>query len=278
MSLVCVPRLTDGLGNRLFQYAAAVGLSEKWKSKVIFLLSKCEKTGHGDFENIFKLFPQTLLETAAPSNGFQILHETPNAPFTFEEFPSRPSSQVAIITGCRQSEKYFINTPIIPDWSSVNQSLLGKYGPLETSWFLHVRLGDYRKLPHHFLDLRNYYTDAFSRIPRGSMIIWASDEPGIYKNYLETMAGLFNHTLVLIEEEDELETLFILSHCKAGGICSNSTFSWWAAYFSRGCRDEDTKAEKATKAAWYFPSVWGYNLPPATDIYSDWMVKLDLKK
>ena len=65
--------------------------------------------------------------------------------------------------------------------------------------------------------------------------------------------------------------MYILSHCKAGGIGSNSTFSWWAAYFSGG----GTGTGK-----WYFPEIWGresHGLPRAKDIYSSWMTKLTIQ-
>jgi hypothetical protein len=59
------PHLTGGLGNRLFQYAAAAGLAEKWQREVIFFLPRCGETSHGAFNNIFELLPSVkVIESA----------------------------------------------------------------------------------------------------------------------------------------------------------------------------------------------------------------------
>jgi len=267
-----IPCLTDGLGNRLFQYAAAAGLAEKTKGSLVFLLPKCGKTGHGDFENIFKLFPKVPIEfTLQVGASYRYFDEKDGNAFTYEPFPNASVENI-LVRGCRQTELYFPASGILPDWSSLDKNLLTKYNidtpeKQEKTWFLHVRLGDYRILPHHYLDLRSYYRSALSKIPIGSTIIWSSDEPEIYKEFLEGLAMQYGLHLVLNKENDELETLYILSHCKAGGVCSNSTFSWWAAYFSRS-------GSGSKSGIWYIPEKWGANLPPARDIYSSWMTKL----
>jgi hypothetical protein len=50
------PTLASGLGNRLFQHAAATGLAAKWKRDVVFYVPHCDPTNHGPFDTIFKLF------------------------------------------------------------------------------------------------------------------------------------------------------------------------------------------------------------------------------
>ena len=57
--------LTGGIGNRLFEFAAALGLAEKWNRDAVFFLPRCGPTNHGPFDTIFKMFPKIpVIETA----------------------------------------------------------------------------------------------------------------------------------------------------------------------------------------------------------------------
>ena len=50
-------KLQCGLGNRLFQLAAAHKLAEQWSVPLVFAMPYCRPSEHGDFDTIFKLFP-----------------------------------------------------------------------------------------------------------------------------------------------------------------------------------------------------------------------------
>lgn len=268
MTFTVIPALTCGLGNRLFVYAAAEGLAERYGGKVKFMLAKCHPTGHGDFENIFKMFPSVPFEEGGGSGVVEYYKEAGEDVFTYREL-AQPTSDFVVLGGCRQSWKYGPRRQLEPAWSY--PALDAKYQLVAGApcWFLHVRLGDYRILAHHFIDLRDYYRRALSQLPRGARVLWASDEPGLIRGYLESVAGELGLTLVEIEETDELEVLYVLSKCRAGGIGSNSTFSWWAAYFARGGKNLGQR--------WFFPARWGNaGLPVARDIYCEWMTLLEV--
>jgi hypothetical protein len=37
------------------------------------------------------------------------------------------------------------------------------------AWFIHVRLGDYKILPHHQVNLKSDYAQCLDKIPRGGL-------------------------------------------------------------------------------------------------------------
>jgi hypothetical protein len=218
------PCLTDGLGNRLFQYACAKAYSEKYGKPLVFFLPRSRATGHGSYSTIFKLFPETvLLETDVSWNEVE-----EKSYYTYE--PLEFVKTNLVIKGCRQSYKYFDSTEINPSFESVitnkrldilNKKYLEKK---ENLFFIHVRLGDYRLLPHYQIDIASYYTKAIQLIPPNASIIVFSDEPRLAKQ-------LFPDLLVC-EETDEVETLYLMSNCLLGSIVANSTFSYWGSYLA----------------------------------------------
>lgn len=223
-SLWVAPCLTDGLGNRLFQYACAKQYSEKYNKPLVFFLPRSKSTGHGHFNTIFKLFPETpLLETDISWNEIS----EPNY-YSYVDIPF--IKEKLIISGCRQSYNYFTNTKINPSFESIisnerleylNKEYLEKK---EDLFFIHLRLGDYRLLPHYQIDLPKYYSEAFKYVPPNANLIVFSDEPSI--------ASQIFPSLLICKETDEVETLYLMSHCLLGSIVANSTFSYWGSYFA----------------------------------------------
>jgi hypothetical protein len=61
------------------------------------------------------------------------------------------------------------------------------------------------------------------------------------------------YSVDIFTDQDTLATLKAFSACQGGSICSNSTFSWWAAFFAYQ-RNPNYKA--------FFPSVWMKGEPP----------------
>jgi hypothetical protein len=135
-----------------------------------------------------------------------------------------------VIKGCRQNYKYFEHSVIEPQFENIiskeriqflNTTYLTNKSNL---FFIHVRLGDYRLLPHYQIDLASYYTNAIQHIPPNAQLIVFSDEPSLAKQ-------LFPN-LFVCEETDEVETLYLMSNCLLGSIVANSTFSYWGSYLA----------------------------------------------
>jgi hypothetical protein len=268
--------LTGGLGNRLFQHAAAAGLSEKWKVPLVFYLPDCTETGHGAFDNIFKLFPSIpQINSTVP---IQRIPEPHNGVFTYTPFPEVCPYPYLTVDGWRQSELYFPSQGIVPDFEAAIskercESLLAEYSlqtveKRERTWFIHIRLGDYKILPHHQINIGDYYSKAIKYIPKNATILLFSDE---IKEYGETLVAFFHtlgYTVKPVTLSDELESLYLMSQCWGGAIVANSTFSWWGAYLSRKLQPTPSSYVAV------YPSVWGKGLPEAKDVVPLWGIRV----
>ena len=259
--------LTGGLGNRLFQHAAAAGLAEKWNRPLVFFTPHCDVTNHGPFDTIFNLFP-TVPKVVEGQSTF--LREPPGHVFTYAAFPeTAPSDENYSVDGWRQTSLYFPEH-FTPDFEScVPETLEDQYALTKTSqrkstWFIHMRFGDYMILPHHQIDIGAYYSAAVKHITPGARVLVFSDEATKYKTMITGFFKALNLTVEVVENDDELETLYLMSRCWGGAIVANSTFSWWGAYFARQEVGEGYKA--------VYPKVWGQGLPPAKDINPSWAI------
>ena len=266
--------LTGGLGNRLFQHASALGLAERWGHSPVFYLPQMGPTNHGPFENIFKLFPQLPVITEEQSHI--LLPEPQGNVFTYTPFQSDSVKANVVVDGWRQSARYF---PALGVHAALEQAisperqhaLLTKYNlqaTQERPCFLHIRLGDYKILPHHQIDIGSYVLKASKEFPPGSRFLVFSDEAKAHKEMLGAFVRTLGHEPLIVEEEDELENLFLMSQCWGGAIVANSTFSWWGAYFAR----QRSPTPQLYKAC--YPSVWGAGLPAARDVIPPWGLRI----
>ena len=263
------PALTSGLGNRLFQHAAAEGLAEKLGRPVVFLSTKCKESPHGPLASLFRMFPKTpLIESAEP---FTELVEPQRGYYTY--FPLIAPPGPTVVHGFRQSPKYFPkNLELLhPDWDSalggpVVRRMLEREAGLTTAEqrqrtvSVHMRMGDYLVLPHHQVELGKYLMEALQRIPPKSRIHFFSDEPekcGLYVRSYAVSKGL-DFTIALVRSD--VESLYEMSLCQGGNITGNSTFSWWGAWF----------AHQAGSPWATYPSSFGRGMPEPQDLFPEW--------
>lgn len=122
---------------------------------------------------------------------------------------------------------------------AVQEKLMAKYGELTVlSDFaaVHVRRGDYLWLPHRHPFVGAFYLrEAISRLRGGhpsfrKFMVCSDDLPWCRRFFTaDNFPGL---TFCFAEGGSPVEDFFLMTFCGAN-ICSNSTFSWWAAFLNR---------------------------------------------
>jgi hypothetical protein len=187
--------LQGGLGNQLFQVAAAETIARESGKKLV--LPPCPPTHHSSqdyFRSILADFAQSQGDCSSAEvklDGYFQTYTT--IPPTFRE--------------------RLVCPPDIP-------SLLGA--------FLHIRGGDYVNHWLHDVGLSTYYRRAVQQFPAGThFYVFTNDV-----SYAKTIPVLQTISHTFVEEPDEVRALWTLARCRDGGICANSTFSWWGAYLN----------------------------------------------
>ncbi|MCX6300304.1 MAG: alpha-1,2-fucosyltransferase [Bacteroidetes bacterium] len=249
-------RLSDGLGNQLFQIAFGYSLSIKF-SKEFYLTGDVHSifSNNGDNSFISRSFRILNLNEIDKFKRNDCFFNFKKLKFnkyqTFQELNfkySKPNINLlhpTLFKGFWQSEKYFIEfnnqirllfsgTPILDfiSTSYLNQIILCN------SVAIHVRRGDYISVPenfekHGFCDV-DYYKRAInyllSKEQDLSFFIFTDDIEWVRIN----MLPLFVNIIIVSTNNvgvDSWRDLYLMTQCKHQ-IIANSTFSWWGAWLN----------------------------------------------
>jgi hypothetical protein len=253
-----------GLGNRMFQFAVSYGYGKNFNKTPVISLNHYLDNPHSSINylnTIFSKIPKSNL-----SHQSQIIEPgTKNISY----FELSKQYRNVLLFGYFQCEKYFkdhrkdlIDLFVLPEISDK---------PKENSIFLHVRRGDYTKIKlHGGYNYDLYYKNALdymkSKYEKLNVYVFSNDmewckEWSILKQY---NGYEFNFI-----DLDELETLKFMTLCDKGGICANSSFSWWGAYLN-----------DFTDKTIIFPNQWFFENPYdkyVNDIAFDGSIKLVCK-
>jgi len=271
-----------GLSNRLFKMIFAYAMSKKYT--IPFRFENWDVHSHHTtqvYEDIIK--------------RFQALPLYCNSLVTYEHRWTEPSDEFmnyldiaslvpeifiknVYIHGFFQNEKYFkeyrgdIQALLAePESIMVKLQQYKEYLPIiENSYFLHIRLGDYLQLPKHWVNLNNYYTrcleDIAQHTPNANFVIFSNQVSLIGRFYPQLQNDLkrLGMNYIVVDDQDELVCFYLMKRCKRGGICSNSTFGWWASWLN----DNENKRV-------YMPSKW-INMEVKNDIYPEGTIIIDV--
>lgn len=259
-----IARFAGGLGNQMFQYAAAYACASRLGVDMVADVSAydiCEMhqgfelirifdlpmriaekkeiakvLGIFSYEKVKKTFSHGLLSRYKPKRLVFEPH--------FHYWPGILSVEDgSFLDGYWQSERYFDGVAkslrelfrFKYDFDSVNLALSESIFD-ENSVSLHVRRGDYFNNPNsrriHAVDLSGYYKKAIEYVSRRVsdpvFYVFSDDHDWVLRNVdLPKSSRIVKHNIGPMSYVD----MWLMSVCK-NNIMANSSFSWWGAWLN----------------------------------------------
>ena len=241
--------LVGGLGNQLFQIYATIAYSFDNNSRFFFSNTRELKSSVTDRHTYWdtflsKLKPYLLDDALINKDNIIFIKEKG---FTYNALHNIQDNKIKMLHGYFQSHKYFdmyfqtINRLLQID--SLKASLSNKYLTLinqDLPVSMHFRIGDYKKLPEHYVILTvDYYRAALSHMIEtnniNKKVLYFCEDQDLedVEEIIVTLKEEF--TAITFERADpeleDWEQLILMSLCR-NNIIANSTFSWWGAYLN----------------------------------------------
>lgn len=238
-----------GLGNKLFEIACAYAFSKRL-NRDLFVLPYNLKDPHNHDECNTWLLDRVQMMSCDGDESCQHninrLKTKLNYRLIIENEQSVSSLDVQLISmvskfdnvilhGFFQDYKYFhiFREDILSLFKCPDDVYKSIKDFNKNSYFIHVRLGDYLSHVHHFIDLSNYYDKCLSQIfekeHEAVVHLFTNDIDELHKVY----PILRKYNLNIINEQSQVHCLYMMAACEKGGICANSTFSWWGSYLNK---------------------------------------------
>ena len=264
MRTLITMRIKGGLGNQLFQYAAAYALSKRLNQPFQFnpaFTASMTARGYKLTElmvDVDKTVPDNqlsqkvkLIKNAYMNKGLRLLniskHDCGDCIYWLEtrdvlqpEFFTI-DAQNLYVDGYFQSEEYFkehrgnLLRQFRPNYKA-EDSFLSTLDQIHhyNSVAVHVRRSDFKKdnNPFHYLLDENYYRKAVSFIRskvQSPVFFWFSDDMEWVKTHIGDEQD-FIFTSIKTSHGD-IDDMMLMKNCNHI-ITANSTFSWWAAWLN----------------------------------------------
>jgi len=251
------------LGNQLFQFSSAIGISRKRGYEVAFPVENCsrfasngpidQKTGQTtnvkcdllDCFNIPEFYFKPMNELR-PSGVYQ----ERNFKFNTEVLSLPPNTD---LYGYFQDERYFKEDRDLllsvlkfkEEYESIAQEFISGIDPACQKVSIHIRRGDYTLYPnHHPVCSRDYYQTAMGKFaPDVVKFLVFSDD-------IEWCREEFKgDQFIFVDSGSPYSDLKIMTMCDHH-IIANSSYSWWGAWLN-------TKENKRVIApsSWFGPAI-----------------------
>ncbi|MFQ6601619.1 alpha-1,2-fucosyltransferase [Flavobacterium sp. C3NV] len=239
-----VVQLIGGLGNQLFQYAAAKALALETKQKLYLDVSQFESYKlHNYALNHFNVISKAYKKPNRYLRKIKSFYQKKTS-YKEVDFGYNPDlvilkGDAIFLEGYFQSEKYFIKheKEIRNDFevrTPFKKETIDAIEKIESvnSVSIHIRRGDYLSNALHNTNKDEYYNKALeiigSKVINPVFFIFSDDMDWVKANFTT------NHEIVFIDFNDaftNFEDLILMSACKHN-IIANSSFSWWGAWLN----------------------------------------------
>lgn len=235
-----LPVRKGGLGNQMFQVAAAIVYQEAYKKEILLpdeFYNYHNKKGNDYSKSIFKSFTKRLNQPM-DEEAIQMIER-----LGWKRYPGEPGFEVwkaldlegnIILHGYFQSysslQPYedIIRSTYLANLKDIfNEHIIH---PSKDFVAIHVRRGDYLTPPiNEVLPVQNisYYEEALKHFDTSKVFLIFSDDLAWCKQQ-EVFLNLPKK--IFMDEPDEVISLALMASCRGGFICANSSFSWWGAF------------------------------------------------
>jgi len=243
-------RLTNGLGNRIFQVLAAIEYANKHNKEFVLCKYVCLDGSKPHEQNLNEMIKELFPSIKWVDFFINYTEVREIKQWKYSELQYKVTN--VLLNGFFQDEKYFPSNDKIP---------VLKTTYYENTYFVHIRAGDYLLYENEWgFDLTDYYENCFNTLGKDvNYLVFSNDN-----KYAEGYMKEFNIKYTLSDKTEQLDVLREMANC-AGGICANSTFSWLGAFF---------QGDKRGKI--FMPNIWkkGYD---CSGIYPTWATTVSFK-
>ncbi|MDC0992248.1 alpha-1,2-fucosyltransferase [Candidatus Pelagibacter sp.] len=247
-------KLTGGLGNQMFQFAAGYSIAKKNNVKLSLDLRRFNRRqDHNGFElqKVFDIYSKVKFLNQPVNFRFanfkEILNNIDITFHTFNEPHFHYSNQIldipkhSLLKGYWQSELYFKDyTHEIKKIFNFSKQfdeknyLIANEINQNNSISIHVRRGDYllRTNNNHNVDLKKYYLSAIEKtsifFKNPKYFIFTDDPLWVTENFK------IDYPFIVVDINHGTDSFYdmqLMSLCKSN-IIANSSFSWWGAWLN----------------------------------------------
>lgn len=233
-----LPVRKGGLGNQMFQVAAAIVYQEE-KGKTV-LVPKEFYNHHNESKKeyadiVFRHFSNRI-DIVFDQNAVDYFLST-----SFVKHSTEPGFDMwspEDISGNVLLHGYFQYYPVLEPHEKIIREIyleglkpLVSLKPSSDLVGIHVRRGDYLKQPYSdclFTQSTSYYERALEYFDKDTKTFCIFSDDLQWCMEQDVFRSLPHK--IYMDEPDECKSLALMTLCHGGFICANSTFSWWGAF------------------------------------------------
>ncbi|OXG08783.1 glycosyl transferase family 11 [Flavobacterium araucananum] len=240
-----VVQLIGGLGNQLFQYAAAKALALETKQKLYLDVSQFESYKlHNYALNHLNVISKTYKKPNRYLRKIKSFYQKKTS-YKEVDFGYNPDlitlkGDVVFLEGYFQSEQYFIkyekeireDFEVLTPLKEETKAAIAKIESVN-SVSIHIRRGDYLNNPLHNTSKDEYYNKALeiieSKLTNPVLFVFSDDMNWVKANFSTKQETVF---IDFNDAATNFEDLKLMAACKHNVIV-NSSFSWWGAWLNK---------------------------------------------